>query len=127
MPKITPPSFPAELTYQNAQEIALLKGDQKVLETKVDSLHTLMFQMKNNELLHLKTTTDRIVDKLDNLKDTTNAKIDKIKDDLSAEITTLKTTDAERKPAWITGSKVVDYIVIAVIAGVIAMWVKGGL
>lgn len=111
MSELPRPTLPQE----NREQIVRLEGKYDILDTKLVNLHQLVFEMKNNDLHEIKADIKRTIDKIDTLKDK-----------LTEDISKLKQTDSERKPAFNLGTKAIDYIVMAVIAGVIAMWVKGG-
>jgi hypothetical protein len=105
------------------KRINQLEKNYAVLETKLDHVSESIKEIKTNHLVHIN-------DQLKDLTGLINTKFDCSTQqitDIYKQINDLSITDARREPTWKLGSKVFEYIIIAVIGGLLAVVIKSQL
>lgn len=113
-----------ELTAADGKRITDLEKNQAVTDLKLDNINQSILEIKNNHLLHIndklaelsKTINDNNV----SLVGLVNTKVG----DVYAKLTDLKINDAKQEPTNSILNKVIEYVIVAVVAAGIAFLLK---
>lgn len=107
--------MPDETLEQN-KKIAELEKHQAVTDVKLDNITQNIVEIKTNHLVHINDSIGTMNKSILDLGTSMNDKVAQI----YAKISDLKVSDAKQEPTFNLTAKIIEYIVLAVVAGGVA-------
>lgn len=108
--------MPDEQSVQN-QKIAELEKHQAVLDVKLDNITQSIVEIKTNHLVHINDSIGTMNKSILDLGTSMNDKIAQI----YSKISDLKISDAKQEPTFNLASKIIEYVLLAVVGAGLAL------
>lgn len=117
--------MPEQTLTTSQQEIKDLQKGYAVMEVKIDHITQSLSEIRQNHLVHINDQLTVMSKTLIDNNITLTALVNNKMTEMYASISSLRITDAKQEPSNNILTKVIEYAILAIVAGGIAYVVKG--